>query len=187
MRWDQLFGDLEGQARGFEAAELEAEIADRIRVELAQTTLLNRLRAQERRTVTLTVEGAGQVHGLLAQVGADWLLLQLPDELIIPAAAVVAVADLPTAAVSPDGVPLIASRLRMTAALRAVAVDRCPVTVTLRTGSIVTGTPDRVGADFVDLALHELAEAPRPSSIRGRLTVAFAAVGAVRRSSDGWA
>jgi hypothetical protein len=186
MRWDRLFADLEGQAAAIAEAELETELADRVRVELGQTLLINRLRAQEQRTVTLTVEGVGQVHGLLAQVGADWLLLQAPEELIVPAAAVVSVSGLPTAAVNPDGVPLTSSRLRMTAALRAVAVDRCPVTVTLRTGSMVTGTPDRVGADFVDLALHELAEAPRPSSIRGRLTVAFAALGAIRRSRGGW-
>jgi hypothetical protein len=186
MRWDRLFADLEGQARAIEAAELEAEIADRVRVEVGQTLLLNRLRAQEQRMVTLTVDGAGQVHGLLAQVGADWLLLQAPSELIVPAAALVTVSDLPTTALSPDGVPLVSSRLHLTAALRAVAVDRCAVTVTLRTGTSVTGTPDRVGADFVDLALHDPAEAPRPSSIRGRSTVAFAAIGTVRRSSDGW-
>lgn len=186
MRWDQLFADLEGQARAIEDQEVEAEIADRVRVELGQITLVNRLRSQEQRPVTLIVAGAGRTHGKLVQVGADWLLLQAPYELIIPAAAVIGVSDLPPTAVSPDGVSLVSSRLRLTAALRAVAVDRCAVTVTLRSGDTVIGTPDRVGADFVDLAVHERGEAPRRSSVRTRLTLAFDSVATVRRDGDGW-
>lgn len=186
MRWDQLFADLEGQARGIEDLEREAEITDQVRVELGQTTLLNRLRAQDQQPVTLIVDGAGRIQGDLAQVGADWLLLQAPHELIVPVAALIGASDLPAAAVSPDGVSLIASRLRLTAALRAVAIDRCAVTVTLRSGDTVIGTPDRVGADFIDLAVHERGEAPRRSSVRTRLTLAFAAIATVRRDSEGW-
>lgn len=186
MRWDQLFADLEGQARAAEDLELDTEITDRIRVELGQITLVNRLRAQEQQPVTVIVDGAGRIRGDLVQVGADWLLLHVPQELIVPTAAVVGVSDLPATAVSPDGVSLVSSRLRLTAALRAVAIDRCAVTVTLRSGDTVIGTPDRVGADFVDLAVHERGAAPRRSSVRTRLTLAFGAIATVRRDGQGW-
>ncbi len=186
MRWDRLFADLEGQASAIEQAELEAEIADRSRVELGQMTLLNRIRAHQHRQLRLTVAGVGRLDGELGQVGADWLLLTTPAEVVVPLAAVLAIADLPSAAVSPEGVGQIASRLRLTAALRAVAQDRCAVTLTLQSGGTLTGTPDRVGADFFDLALHEIGEAPRRTAIRARTTVPFGAIGAVRRNSDTW-
>jgi hypothetical protein len=186
VRWEQLFADLEGQAKAMQELELEAEMTDRIRVELGRITLLNRLRAQVGDQVTLVLDGAGRVQGDLMQVGADWLLLASPDELIVPTAALVGVSDLPSTAVSPDGTSVVSSRLMMTAALRAVAVDRCAVTITLRSGDTVIGTPDRVGADFVDLAVHERGEAPRRSSVRTRLTLAFGALATVRREGEGW-
>lgn len=186
MRWDELFADLEGQARALETLETEAEIADRIRCELGQVTLLDRLRAQVLATVRLWVDGAGEVTGELAQVGADWLLVKAPGELVVPVAAVVGSIDLPTAAVAPEGVSLISTRLRLTAALRGIAVDRCPITVTLRSGERVFGTPDRVGADFIDVAVHARGVPPRRSDVRSRMTLAFSALATVRRDAGGW-
>jgi hypothetical protein len=181
MRWDRLFSDLEGQARALEEAERDAEIADRVRVEVGQTTLLDRLRAQEGADVTVAVDGAGNLSGTLAQVGADWLLLRTPYEVVVPMAAVVAVRDLPPASVSSDAGSMVSRRLRLTTVLRAIAMNRCAVAVTLRNGSRLTGTPDRVALDCVDLALHDLDEVPRRSSVRGRVTVAFAALAVVQR------
>jgi hypothetical protein len=186
MRWDQLFADLEGQARARDELELEAEMSDRVREELGQISLLNRLRAQISQPVTLVIDGAGRMRGDLVQVGADWLLLRTPHEVVIPLGALIGASDLPAAAVSPDGVSVVSGRLRLTAALRAVAVDRATVTVTLRSGDTVIGTPDRVGSDFVDLAVHDRGEAPRRSSVRTRLTLAFSALATVRRDSEGW-
>ncbi len=181
MRWDRLFTDLEGQARALEEAEREAEIVERVRVEFGQTTLVDRLRAQEGANITVAVDGVGQVSGALVQIGADWLLLRTPSEVIVPVAAITAVPDLPPAAISPDGGSMVSRRLRLTTVLRAVAMDRCAVRVALRNGSSFTGTPDRVGFDFVDVALHDLDEAPRRSTVRGRSTVAFAALASVQR------
>lgn len=186
MRWEDLFADLEGQAQAFEKAEVDAEVADRIRSELAQLALLNRLRAQLEHQIVLSVTGVGSLHGRLIQVGADWLLLSAPDEVVIPVSAIAAVSDLPFAAVSAEGVGHVSAKIPMTAALRAIAIDRCAVTVQLRGGAILNGTPDRVGADFVDLAIHERDEAPRRSTVRRRMTVAFGAIGAVRRSQPKW-
>ncbi len=186
MRWEDLFADLEGQAQAFEKAEVDAEVADRIRSELAQLALLNRLRAQLEHQIVLSVTGVGSLHGRLTQVGADWLLLSAPDEVVIPVSAIAAVSDLPFATVSAEGVGHVSARIPMTAALRAIAIDRCAVTVQLRGGDSLKGTPDRVGADFVDLAIHERDEAPRRSTVRRRMTVAFGAIGAVRRSQPKW-
>ncbi len=183
MRWDRLFADLESQAQTMVEADADAEIADQVRFELGRISLLSRLRAAEGAAVSLSVEGVGTVRGALLQVGADWLLLQAADEVLIPLTAVLAISDLPTAATSPSGGSPVSSRLRLTAALRAVVLERSAVMVTLRTGTSLTGTPERVGADYVDLALHEIGEAPRRSSVRGRSTVPFAALGQVRRAS----
>lgn len=186
MRWQDLFADLEGHAAALDRAEIDAEVADRTRAEIAQLTLLNRLRAQIGRRVVVTISGAGSLSGQLVQVGANWLLLNAPDEVVVPISAITTVSDLPTTAVSPEGVGHVAGRLPMSAALRAIAIDRCAVTVLMRAGDAITGTPDRVGADFVDLAVHEIGEAPRQSAVRRRVTVGFGAIGAVRRSRQGW-
>ncbi len=186
MRWQDLFADLEGQAGALEWAEIDAEVADRTRGEIAQVTLLNRIRAQVGQHIALTTSGAGSLSGPLLQVGANWLLLNAPDEVVVPGSAIITVSNLPTTATGPAGVGRVTGRLPMTAALRAIAIDRCAVTVLTRAGDKVTGTPDRVGADFVDLAVHELGEAPRRSTVRGRVTVSFDAIGAVRRSGQGW-
>lgn len=187
MRWSDLFDDLEGQGESLARAERDAEVADRTRAEVGQLTLLNRLRADVGRRVSLRLTGAVTVVGTLERVGADWLLLTSPNEVVVPMAAVISVANLPLDAVSPDGVARVASRLTLASALRAIAVDRARVTVMLHDGSTVSGTPDRVGSDFVDIAVHHLDEAPRPAAVTMRTTVAYAAITRVTRESAGWA
>jgi hypothetical protein len=186
MRWQELFADLEAQARSLERAEEEGEIADRTRGEVARVTLMNRLRAQLSGSVQLSIWGFGEVTGRLERAGSDWLLIQAVDEMIVPVAAVLSLTDLPPDAVSAEGAGNVASGLRLTSALRAVARNRNPVVLTLRSGGSLAGTPDRVGADFVDLALHDLGEAPRRTQIRSRATVGFSAIGCVRRRPTGW-
>jgi hypothetical protein len=186
MRWLELFADLEGQARALERAELEAEISDRTRAETGQVRLQNRLHHRVGGSVRLTVLGAGQLEGTVDQVGADWLLLGGPAEVVVPVSAVLTVSDLGTASVSPEGVGVVAQRLGLTSALRAIAVDRCPVRVALRDGSTFVGTPHRVGADFVDIAVHDVGEVPRRDVVRGTSTVTFGAIAAVRRLGSSW-
>ncbi len=187
MRWQELFADLEAQARSLEQEELETEIVDRIRGEIAEIRLINRIRSAVGSRIRLQVQAVGLVEGRLDRVGKDWLLLATPYDVVIATAAVGAALDLPVAAVSPDGLSPLESKLGLTAVLRAIAVDRSAVTVRLRDGSSYTGTPDRVGADFVDVSLHDLADPRRDRAVRGRCTIAFAALAAVSRHGDPWA
>jgi hypothetical protein len=186
VRWQELFADLEAQAVSLRRVDDEREIAELTRGGLAQVSLVNRLHAQVSGRLTVQVAGAGTITGQLERVGADWLLLASADEVVVPLPAVMAVLDLPPAAVSDEGVGAVASRLRLTSVLRAIARDRSPVRIVLRDGSPVVGTPDRVGADFVDLAVHEVGEPPRARQVRSRATVSFGSIGCVRRHPWGW-
>ncbi len=70
--------------------------------------------------------------------------------------------------------------------LRVVARDRSVVLMRLQDGTRYVGTPDRVGADFVDVAIHDGDVAPRAGSVRSRVTVPFSALALVQRNSSGW-
>lgn len=187
MRWHELFADLEARARTLEQADLELEIADRTRAEVGEIRLANRLRSALGAPVRLQVQSVGLVEGRLERVGRDWLLVSTPSDVVVALAAVGAALDLSATAVSPEGLSPVTSRLSLTAALRAIAVDRSTVTVRMRDGGSYSGTPDRVGADFVDLSLHDLGEPRRQAAVRGRCTVAFAALAVVCRHGDPWA
>lgn len=187
MRWQELFADLEAQARSFEQADLELEISDRTRGEVAEIELANRLRAAIGTAVRLQVQAVGLVEGRVERVGRGWLLVATPHDVVIALSAVGAALDLTAAAVSPEGLSSVTSNLGLSAVLRAIAVDRSAVTVRLRDGSSYSGTLDRVGADFVDLSVHDLGEPRRQAAVRGRCTVAFTALAAVARHGDPWA
>ena len=180
VRWEQLFADLEGQFEAAAEEDLQLEVADRTRRELARIAMRDRLRASVGSTVTVEV-GGSSTTGRLAAVGADWLLVR-PDHraLLVVLAAVSGLVGLQASAVEPDSVPAVESRLGLGHALRAIARDRAAVTLMRRDGTTLTGTIDRVGADHLELAEHGLDEFPRPDRLRGRRTVPFAAVAAVR-------
>lgn len=186
MRWDELFGDLEARARGWELAERDAEVADRTRGEIARIVLANRLRAQQGRTVAVRLGAADRVEGRIERVGSDWFLLGATYEFVVPLAAVSAVHGLALDAVSPDGVGQVEARLSLASALRALAVDRAAVVVLMRDGGRWSGTLTRVGADFVDLTVHEPDAAPRRGQTYETITVLQAAVAAVRRAAPQW-
>ena len=186
MRWQELFDDLEAQASALERTTTDAEISERTRGELARVAMVNRLRAQVGAGLTARVCGAGDISGRLERVGAGWVLVVAESELIVPTSALVWCVDLPLEAVSAEAVSVVSSRLGLASVLRAVARDRSVVTVVTRDGTTVTGTPDRVGADFLDVAVHEVGDAPRRTQVRSRATVPFEAIGCVRRRATGW-
>jgi hypothetical protein len=168
VRWERLFDDLEGQLAAAQADELAAEVADR-------------LRAAGAGLLALGVVGAGTIEGAVAQLGPDWLLLAGPGraELLVATDAVQWVTGLgPQALQAPDDP--ITGRLRLGYALRVVARDRAPVQVVLRDGTVVCGTLDRVGGDFLDVAEHPAGEPRRAANVRRVRTVRLDAVAVVR-------
>ena len=181
MRWEDLFADLEAQVDAAEHARLGVEVADRSRRETARIRLADRLRCAVDQRVGLHVSGAGQFTAVVRDVGVDWLLVEERpgSRALIPASALLGVtglgayADLPVVGVVPR-------RLGLSYVLRGVARDRAPVTVVCVDGSAVTGTLDRVGADFVDVAEHPVGESRRRHEVRAVRAVAFTALGLLR-------
>lgn len=181
VRWSDLFLDLEAQFAAGEAAALAAEVSDRTRRELALIRLVDRLRAAVGSEVTARVASLGGVTGRLEAVGPDWLLLVdgAGRENLLPAAHVVAVNGVGPDADTPDSEGVLAARLDLRYVLRGLARSRSPVGVSLVDGQTVTGTIDRVGADFVELARHE-GEARRRTAVSGSVVLPLAGVVAVR-------
>jgi hypothetical protein len=183
MRWDELFADLEAQLESAAAAELAGEVADRTRRLAAEVTLADRLRGARGRPVRLSVPGGPAVAGLLREVGADWLLVadEAGREVLVVSAAVLAAAGLPREH-TPE-TSLVRRRLGLGSALRGVARDRSAVTLRLQDGAVLTGTIDRVGRDFLELAEHPVGEPRRAGQVSGVRAVAFGALATVTRTA----
>jgi hypothetical protein len=181
MRWSRLLADLESQLNALVSAETAGEIAERTRIETAAVRLADRLRAAQDHPIEVRCMGAATVRGIVAGVGSDWLLIadDRGREALIPLASVTAVAGLGPAVAPPD-TSVVAGRLGLRQALRGIARDRVAVLVGLADGSAVTGTVDRVGADFVDLAEHAPGEPRRPTAVRRRLALPLRAIAVVR-------
>ena len=182
MRWEQLFADLEAQAVAAETRAEQAEAGSRARAEHGRLPLADRLRGAVGAPVTVGCRGAGDVPGRLVDVGVDWLLLvdDQQREVLVSTAAVRSVRGLTAATVTgPDGV--VARRLDLRRALRGLARDRAPVQCVLDDGSVVVGTVDRVGADFVEVAEHPVDRPRRAGAVTGVRAVVLDAVAVVRR------
>jgi len=182
VRWDQLFDDLEGQVAASEQEDLDAEVADRTRIEVARLRLGDRLRAAVGTRIELSLGAAGPVSGELTRTGPGWLLLDpgCGAQIVVTEAAVSAADALPAATDAPGSMGLVESRLDLGHVLRAIARDRVPVRVVLRDGSGRVGTIDRVGADFLDLAEHPADQPRRPSDVTRRAAIRLAAIAMVR-------
>jgi hypothetical protein len=184
VRWENLFADLDAQLEELEAAEQSAEVADRTRREIAQFRLVDRLRPAFGHPVTVHTLG-GKVSGRIAGVGTDWLLVAEDHqraEALVPLDAITGIVGLGALTAAPGSEGKVAAKLTLAYALRGIARDRAPVAVALRDNVMVTGTIDRVGADFFEMAEHGPGEVRRRTEISGVRTVPFAGVGFVRRT-----
>jgi hypothetical protein len=103
-------------------------------------------------------------------------------EALIPLGAVLALWGLDSVTAVPRSEGAVAAGLGFGYALRGVARDRSGVTLYLSDGSTLTGTLDRVGADFVELAEHPAGEPRRRDTVRAVMTVPMSAIGVIRTS-----
>lgn len=176
MRWDELFADLEAQLAGERREFLDAEVAERVRIERRSVTLVDRLRAHVGRGLALDV-GPAVVRGTVREVGSDFVLVE--DEgggdSLVPVAALTSVAGLGRAVAPAPGAVL--RRLGLASALRALVRDRAEVRVVTDSGEL-RGTPALVAADHIDLATLAAGELDHgPTQVR---TVPLAALRVVR-------
>jgi hypothetical protein len=182
MRWDALFADLEAQLAEAARAEFTAEVADRSRREAASLRLVDRLGGLRGQQIRLVAVGGVSVAGALADLGPDWLLIhEAPGrQVLVPIAAVLTVGGAHRLSATAGSEGAVRARLTLGYALRAIARDRAPVSVVLTDATSRSGTIDRVGSDFVELAEHAAGEPRRAAAVTGVLVVAFSALVVVR-------
>ena len=182
MRWERLFADLEAQLEASDAAELAGEVVERTRVEVGAIRLVDRLRAAVGGRLRLSCLGGEVVAGRLERVGPDWLLIaeRADRSSLVPSGAVTAVAGLGALSAPPGSEGRVAARLDLRYALRGMARDRAPVTITLADATNVSGTVDRVGSDFIDVAEHPAGEPRRPRAVRQVRTLPLGGLSVLR-------
>lgn len=164
-RFDDLVSDLSGQLDAALAAELAAEVDDRIRRERARLGLALRLRTAIGADVVVHTV-AGDASGTIEAAGADWVVLRAgARRTLLPVSAVLALRGLPPVAATAP--PTVAERLDLGFALRRLALDRAVVAILTVDGASRSGRLDRVGADHLELVELEPAR---------RTAVAFAAL-----------
>lgn len=183
VRWDRLFADLEALAAAADTADFHSEVADRTRAEHGGIALVDRLRGACGQPVLVSVLGTGQLTGTLVDVGVDWMLLggTGQPQILVRLGAVTALSGLGTATSPASDRGPVYRRLDFRRALRGLAGQRSHLRLTLADGVSLTGTLDRVGADFVELAEHAAGEARRPGAVRGVQTLPITAVAAAVR------
>ena len=195
VRWERLFADLESRFDDLAAAQDRAEQADRDRVATGAVTTLQRLRGAMGQSLRVRLATGATIAGVLRRVGPDFVLVDddLAGEFVIPLRYVVAAEGL-TTATGPD-VAGVTARLDLRWMLRGIARDRSSVAVTTsgttathgRDGALaepatseISGTIDRVGADFVEIAVHAPWEPRRAVGVRSVVLVPLRAVVLVR-------
>jgi hypothetical protein len=102
---------------------------------------------------------------------------------LVALAAVRAVGGLVATSGTPGSEGPVAARLDLRYALRGLARNRAGLLATLVDGTTLTGTIDRVGTDFIEVAEHPVGVPRRDSEVRGVRVVPIGAL-AVLRTSD---
>ena len=174
VRWETLFADLEARFEASGTAELDAEVAERVRTETGALALVDRLRGHTGRVLTLRLVTGTAVRGHVLDVAADACVLgeETGSRVLLPVGAVATVSALGRPA-RVETSPVL-RRLGLRHALRGLARERAQVRVSTLVGEL-RGTVDRVGSDHVDLGDRGTGEAAGAST-----TVALAALVALR-------
>lgn len=188
MRWDDLFADLEARFDEIADEQMLAELTDRERSAIGQVRMVQRFAGAVGGQVRVRTAAGQILTGSMSQAGPDWLLLgqHAGRELLIATRWITAVEGV----IRASGLPLsdLERRFDLRLALRGMARDRSPVTITVpggaggqsEGGTELIGTIDRVGHDFVELAQHAAWEPRRAADVRSVALVPLAAVIMVR-------
>ncbi|SDO26999.1 hypothetical protein SAMN04515671_0381 [Nakamurella panacisegetis] len=188
MRWEQLFSDLDARFDDLADADMMAELADRQRVAAGAITVVERVGGALGRPVRIRTTAGMTVAGTLRKVGPDWVLLQeAPGREVVLALRAATIVEGLSAATGP-AVKGVGLRLNLRHALRGLARDRSPIAMVVGGGvgdsagpyTEVTGTIDRLGADFLELAVHAPWEPRRAASVRSVVLIPLPAVVLVR-------
>jgi hypothetical protein len=182
MRWDALFNDLESQFTEADRLSLDAEINERARAETVGLELTDRLRGVLGCRLTVYLAAGESFTGALMHAGGDALVLhEEQHQILIPYAAAaryVGLGRLSAAETSP-----VRKRLGLSYSLRGMARDRSELSVLVGnpSGSVrLAGVIDRVGKDYLDLAVLNPGEVRRSHQVSQVATVPFTALAAIR-------
>ena len=188
MRWNALFEDMEAQLAEAETLVFESEVSDRSRADAASTGLADRLRGSLGGPIGVHLVSGSTFAGILSHVGAESLVVdEVAHQVLVPFAAVSHYGGIGRIAVCESSA--VRSKVGLASALRGLARDRAPLTVLLAKGEPgeqrLPGVIDRVGRDFIDLAVTPPGEARRASGILDVATVPFGALRALRSLRSG--
>jgi hypothetical protein len=152
VRWNDLFGDLEGQLAAAHASEFEAGVRDLAQAERATVRLAERLASSASARVALTLRGGSHVSGVVAEAAGSWVLLsEGRRDYLVPLGAIAMARGVGHRA---SDLGAVATRLGLGHVLRALAREGVPVVI-LTTGGEIRGRIDQVGADHLDLATDD--------------------------------
>jgi hypothetical protein len=177
MRWDSLFNDMESQFAEADRLSLDAEINERTRIDMVNVEFADRLRGALGCRLGVHLACGEVFHGTLSHAGADAMVLDEDHhQVLIPYAAALRYVGMGRWS-QPEASP-VRRAIGLAHSLRALARDRTELSVTLGNGAgsvRMEGVIDRVGKDFIDLAVVAAGEARRSSQVSQVSTVPFPA------------
>lgn len=167
MRMERIFRDYETQLAAQSQRAVGQEAQDVRRVEYGKLLFSDRLAGQLGRTLRVSTGDSLQWEGSLESVGRGWIQLQSFSENILIPQNSINWWEGGTVFSSVDA-RSVARSLSLGYAFRALAAARIPVRIFHQFGSSTTeGTVERVGLDFLEIALHPLEGHYRSQEIRG--------------------
>ncbi|MGK9219130.1 MULTISPECIES: hypothetical protein [unclassified Microbacterium] len=194
MRWDRFFEDLEDQL----AAEWEAERAaldsEAERLRVSRLALRERLVAFAQSAaspLSIELRDGSSLEASVTSVGADWMAVRplrahgaAESAVLVPLPAIrsigAAQGELLRSARPTEPESRLAQRVTFGFALRDLARRRAAMAIGVVSGRALSGTIDRVGADHLDLALHDPDSPRRSAAVTAFRIVSFEAVAWVR-------
>lgn len=189
MRWNRFFEDLEHELDSeleVQQASVDGE-AERLRV--SRLELRTRFLALSGSDVMLELSGGSLLIGRVVAVGADWIgLIREPGgAALVPLRSIHAIrigreamlASVGAGAGRDSAKPArtsLSERQTFGYVLRDLARRRIAVVLQQNDERALAGTIDRVGADHLDLALHDRGAPRREAEVSGYRIVPLAAV-----------